>query len=258
MQSNITVAFSSPSHSPYSNLQTGLSFSLPSHFCFTLSLQQCIHRSLFPAAISFLIHTFLTAMYTRISLSCCHLISASHSPSSSVYTGLSFLSPSHFCFTLSLQQCIHSSLFPVAISFLLHTLLTAVYTQVSLSCCHLIAASHFPYSNVHTDLSFLLPSHFCFTLPYSSVYTGLSFLLPSHCCFTLSLQQCIHRSLFPVAISFLLHTSLQQCIHRSLFPVADSFLLHTLLTAMYTQVSLSRYGLLSISKTLLLLFFNSR
>ena len=57
---------------------------------------------------------------------------------------------SHFCFTLCLQQCTHRSLFLVAISFLLHTLLRAMYTQFSLPCCQLISASHFPYNNVHT------------------------------------------------------------------------------------------------------------
>jgi len=191
VQSHITVAFGAASHSPYS-----MSFLLRSHFCFTLSLPQCIHRSFF---------------FLSFFLSCCELISATLSPYRSVYTGLSFLLRSHFCYTLSLPQCIHRSFFLVANSFLLHSLLTAVYTQVFLSCCDLISAS---------------PS------PYRSVYTSLSFLLRSHFCFTLSLQQA--------------------------FLVAISFLLHTLLTAVYTQVSPSCFGLLSISKTPLLLFFNSR
>jgi hypothetical protein len=121
VQSNITVAISFPSHTPY-----------------------CTHGSLFLVAISFLFHTLLTAMYTQASLPCCHLISASLSPYSNVYIDHSSLLPSHSCFTLSLQQCIYRSVFLVAISFVLHTLLTAMYTQASLSCYGLLSVSKTP------------------------------------------------------------------------------------------------------------------
>jgi hypothetical protein len=73
-------------------------------------------------------------------------------------------------------------------------------------------------------------------------------------CFTLSVPQCIHRSLFLPVISFLLH-NLRTAVYTHVSLLVISFLLHTLRTAVCTQVSLSCYGLLSISKTSLLLLF---
>jgi hypothetical protein len=112
------------------------------------TLRTVVYTQVSLFVISFLLHALRTAVYTQVSfcdlisasrspyrsvytgLSFCDLISASHSPYRRVYTGLSFLLQSHFCFTLSVPQCIHRFLFLVSACYLFQKLLYSCFLTV--------------------------------------------------------------------------------------------------------------------------------